>query len=180
MSRLSDVSNAAIRKLIGTYNSIKGILAINAGSAATIKTTSAALVYVINGVFYTAAAWAAQAITVTNGPVNGLGYVQPAGTTVYYTLGLNAAGTICVVQGTYAGQSLNQLNPTLGVGGGYAGAQRVGDGSMPLVPADYCPIGIIKVVTDSSHTFTAGTTALDATGVTASYFDVAVMPEGNL
>ena len=37
MARLNDISNAALRGAIGNYNMTKGVLAINAGSAATIR-----------------------------------------------------------------------------------------------------------------------------------------------
>ena len=167
MSRLSDVTNAAIKKLLGTKCVSKITLAINAGGAATVKNTNA-IVYAIAGLFYTASALSAQSIAVTHGynAVAGGGYVQPVSTTVYYTLALNAAGTLCVVQGSYAGQALS----------GQMGTSAVGDGAIPDVPDGYCPIGYIKVVTDSTHTFTAGTTVLDSAGITATYQDLFVLP----
>ncbi len=53
----------------------------------------------------------------------------------------------------------------------------VGDGDIPDEPAGYTAIGAIKVVTAAETTFTPGTTLLDAAGITATYFDVAVLPE---
>ena len=173
MPRLSDISNAATVDLIGNASLAKAVLAINAASAATVKTTTA-LLYTVNGVMYTKAILSAQAITPThtqNGAVSGGSYVQPVSTTVYYTLSANAAGTIAVTQGTFAGQDLSLMN---------AGASVRGDGSVPDAPDLYTPFGVIKVVTNASTTFTAGTTALDAAGLTVSYFDVAVLPAGAL
>lgn len=47
-------------------------------------------------------------------------------------------------------------------------------GALPVVPASNALIGAIKVTTDATHTFTSGTTALNATGITSEFFDVDV------
>jgi hypothetical protein len=180
--RLSDVSSAAVRALLGNASLVRGILAINAGGAATVKTT-AALSYTIDGILYAKAALAAQAITVTHGVaaggdpiVNAGGYVQPINTTVYYTLALNAAGTVAVVQGAYDGQ-IPTLDPTKGIGSLAAvGTSAVGNGNVPNAPDGYTAIGIIKVVTNGATTFTPGTTLLDAAGLAITYFDVCLLP----
>ena len=52
MPRLSDITNNAIKTLLGYKNNTRAVLAINAGSAATVKTTSA-YEYVNNGVLKT-------------------------------------------------------------------------------------------------------------------------------
>jgi len=153
MSDLTKVSNQDIANALGGMCLTKGVLAINAASAATVKTTNA-LVYGVAGVLYTKAALAA--------------YVQPINTTALYVLALNAAGTVAVVQGTYAGQQVtygSDLSKIVTAGYG-----------VPTLPAGYTPIGAIKVATNGSATFTAGTTALDAAGVTATYFDLALLP----
>lgn len=174
MARLSDITNAAIKKLLGYRNLDLATLAMNAAGAATVKTTGA-LNYLVNGVLKTKAALAAQSIAITHG----LSYIQPAETTVFYTLGLNAAGTVCVVQGSYAGQKLS-TDPTKGVGVSQMGATWVGDGSIPDVPEGYTAIAVLKVTTAAATTFTAGTTLLDAAGVTVGYHEVAVLPDGTL
>lgn len=173
MSKISDLTGQALRDLIGNMSYSKAVLAINAASAATVKTTGA-LAFSINGVQLTKAALAAQSIAITHtddGRVAGNSYVQPALTTVYYTLGVNAAGTISVTQGTYAGQLLIS---------GQAGSSYAGDGSVPNAPAGYVPFGVMKVATGAATTFTPATTLLDAALVTVTYFDVAVMPAGLL
>lgn len=178
MSKLSDLTVAALIALIGYANITPAAaavnLAINAAGAATVKTNSA-LQYLNNGVIKYKAALAAQSIA----PTAGQAYVQPVSTTVYYTLGLDAAGAVVVVQGSYDGQKLS-LDPSKGLGNSQAGSSWEGDGSIPDVPAGVTPFGVIKVVTNGVATFTPGTTALDAAGVTASYFDVAVLPNGTL
>lgn len=178
MSRLSDVTNIAILNMLGYSNeTARGAavnLAINAAGAATIK-SNAAFSYVNNGVKCYKAALAAQSIA----PSFGLSYIQPINTTVYYTIGLDALGAVCVVQGSYNGQILS-LDPTKGVGISQAGANYVGDGSIPDVPAGYTAIGVIKVVTNGAATFNPSVTLLDAAGLTVTYFDVTVLPSGKL
>ena len=63
MSRLDDLNHAAIRAL-GNRSLNSAALAINAASAATFKTT-ATLNYTIDGVFYSKAAFTAQAFPAT-------------------------------------------------------------------------------------------------------------------
>jgi len=77
--------------------------------------------------------------------------VQAAGTTTYNMLCLDASGAATIVNGT--------------PGAGY-----------PAVPATVCPIGITKIVTDATHTFTPATTLLGATGITATHFNISVVP----
>ena len=178
--KLSDVTAAALVGLLGNVSLNKAVLAINLASAATVKTTNA-LTYTVNGVLYTKAALAAQAITVTHDAYGNVfpGYLIPVNKTVYLTLALNAAGTLSVVQGTFAGQ-VAQGDPSIGVGPAYNnGISFVGSGAVPDVPAGYTAIGVIKLVNGAAP-FTIGTTALDAGTVVTSYFDVAILPAGLL
>jgi hypothetical protein len=165
MAKLSAQTSMAAR-LDGAVNLAKAVLAINAASAATVKTTNA-LTYLLDGIMYSKSALSAQALTflaALNGMLTAF-YTQPASTTVYYLLVVDKSGNVYCVQGTYAGQNLG------------VGLSVVGDGTVPDVDTStYCPFGIIKIVTDSSHTFVPGTTALDATGITATYFDIACIP----
>lgn len=173
MSDLSKLSARDLISAIGTRCMTKITLAINAASAATVKTTGA-INYTIGGIFYTAAALSNKAITVTHRAdgsavtANDAAYVQPAETTVVYVLALNAAGTLAVVQGSYAGQSITFS----------ADKSRVitGTGAIPALPAGYCPIGAIKVKTAAATTFTPATTALDAAGLTVTFSDLSQLP----
>lgn len=174
MSALADISNGIIRKALGNVALTKGVLAINAATAATVKTTNA-ISYALNGVLYSKAALAAQSIAVTHdawgAPVSAAAfpaYVLPAGKTMYLLLSLNAAGTVAVSQGTYDGQAVahgTDLSKVL-----------VGNGAIPQEPEGYTAFGLIKVTTAGAATFTPGTTALDAANVTASYFDLLYVP----
>lgn len=177
MSRLDAHTAAGPQATAGNRCTSAHVLAINAGGAATVKTTGA-IVHTLDGVTRSKAALSAQSIAVTHNylGVASAGYVQPASTTVYYTLAVNAAGSVAVVQGAYFGQTFDTA-PTASLGqNSFGGARVTGDGAVPSVPAGYCPFGLVKVATNGSTTFTPGTTALDAAGVTASFFDLAVIP----
>jgi hypothetical protein len=174
MSKLSDLTNKSISDLLGNMTLNKAVLAINAASAATVKTTSA-ITFTNNGVLLTKAALAAQSVVATHF-MNGkmavtASQIQPISSTAYYTLGLDGSGNVCVSQGSVVGQNLSQFQ---------MGVSAVGDGLVPDVPTGFTPFGVIKVVTNGATTFQIGTTALDAAGCTFTFFDVAVMPAGLL
>ncbi len=78
--------------------------------------------------------------------------VQPVNTTAYYVVALDTLGGVTTTQG-------------------FVTVPDVGNGMVP--------VGIIKVVTNGATTFTANTTALDAVGLTVTYFDVSVLPSSN-
>jgi hypothetical protein len=181
MSKLSDVSNLAIRNMLGNRTLNKPTLAmdVTGGDEEHVQTT-AAIEYIVDGIHYSKAILNAQSIAVTHG-WNGeasAGYVQPLLKTAYYVLGLNSSGTVCCVQGNYAGQTLS-MDPTVGVGQSVAGATWVGKGDIPDVPSGYTAFGIIKIALAGAATFTAGTTALNAANVTATFTDVAVLPNAS-
>lgn len=180
--KLGDINNGPIRAGLGYRNNTRAVLAINAASAATVKTTSA-IDYTNNGVYKNKAALSAQSLVPAGYMFNWQGnavsafYVQPISTTVYYVIALDSSGNVNVVQGNYSGQKLSN-DPTVGVGQSVAGATWVGDGSVPDIPAGLTPIGMLKVATNASVTFTPGTTLLDAAGVTVTYSDLELLPEG--
>lgn len=173
MSALSNIQNGTLRTALGDRCFSKATLAINAGAAATIKTTGATT-YSVGGVFYSKAALSAQSIAITHRFDGGVvtadrpAYVQPISTTVIYVIAVNAAGTVAVVQGSYAGQSITFLPDLSKI--------VTGAGGVPAEPEGYTAIGAIKVVTNGSTTFTPATTALDAAGLTVTYFDISTLP----
>lgn len=174
MTTLAQVNDLGLRRALGDRCYSYATLAINAGGAATIKTTGATS-YSVDGIMYTKAALAAQAITVTHNllglPVSGASasgpgaYVQPASTTVIYVVALNAAGTVAIVQGGYTGQVITAP-------GGIVSTSK---GEAPVVPIGYAPIGYMKVALGAT-TFTPGTTLLDAANVTATYGNLSALP----
>ena len=83
--------------------------------------------------------------------------VQPVLTKCLYLIQVDAAGVVTSVQGV----------PVLT-------ADLVGGTKVlhwPLPAAGKCPIGAVKVETQSSATFTPGTTALDAANIVETYYD---------
>lgn len=160
MAKLSAVDTAAAR-ILGNMTFTKGVLAINGASAATVKTTNA-IVYSVDGVIYSKAALSAQALTVVSGGTPF--YVQPANTTTYYLLAVNAAGTVITVQGDNTARvSSNGPAATFGLG------------NVPDAPSGYTPFGLIKVAT-GAVTFTPATTALDAASITFTFYDLSTAP----
>lgn len=91
MAKLSDTNYEGDRELIGTRNQTAAVLAINAASAATFKTTSA-YVYLVDGVFKAKTALAAQAFSTGHA-------AHAIGVTGYYVVGLDAAGAVTTTQG---------------------------------------------------------------------------------
>ena len=177
MSKLSDLNSAAAR-LLGNMVLTKANAVI--GATATAFTTGNAITTVIDGVMRTLAAQTNTALAAlatadfaaptSQAALNFLQpsgltgfYVQPAGTTVYYALCVNSAGTVRVVQGTYDGQQLQ------------AGLSAPGKSWIPDVPDSWAPFAVMKVVTAGSA-FTPATTAL--TGL-ATFADVAILPSAN-
>lgn len=172
MSKLSDIDNLANRILSG--NRAEASAGFATGTTTTLVKTTVVLPYVINGIWYSKAITDNQAVTgaTVTGPLVGGGtYTQPAATTVYYVLSYNAAGTLYVTQGSYAGQSLGQPG-------------AVGDGSIPDVQdLTLCPAGILKVVNTSLSAnggFRLGTDAIGIANTTATYFNIANLPSGLL
>ena len=176
MSKLSDISNAAVREMLGTY-SVGTIVLAATGSAATLKSTqspAASFFTVINGVPRLKAnlsGYALATLAALQFPETGQNgyYIQPAGTAVYYLLVINAAGTVYAIQGSYAGQSFVPFT------------SKLGTGDLPgvAVKETYAPIGCMLMTTDASHTFTPATTNTDATGCTATFADLNVLPSVN-
>jgi hypothetical protein len=161
MATLKDSGNAVTRTLEGYRNTSAAGLAINAAGAATFKTTSG-YTYLSDGVFKTKAALAAQAFSAGHA-------VQPIGQTLYYTVGLDAAGNVFTYQGT--APSNNQVAEALANNlPASSVASKIAD-----VPPGVTAVGLIKVVATGTA-FTPGATALDAAGITATFFDVALLP----
>lgn len=167
-------NHADAGRIPGSMCLTKATLAINASSAATVKTTGATTISV-GGVMKSFSALSAAALTaMSDSDVTGFVqprgaagfYTQPVSTTAYYVLAHNGT-SLRVIQGTYAGQPMQPY----GIG-------AVGNGKVPKCPDGWVPFGIIKVVTDGSTTFAPGTTALDASGLTVTFFDIAVNPAG--
>lgn len=172
MSKMNHLPTAA-QRLLG--NCIQGRAAVVIGATTSAITSTVAVVSVIDGITRGVAAFTNQALTALAASDLGSAlanwlqpwgrpgfYVQPANTTVYYVVVVNAAGNIRVVQGTWAGQLLTDPS----------GYTQVGVGDVPDIPDGVVPLAILKVASGGS-TFTPGTTAL--TGIT-TIIETSVLP----
>lgn len=86
---------------------------------------------------------------------------QPKSTFCNYLITLDAAGAFCTIQGAFeTAQTFN----------------------LPFVPAGQCPIGVVSLATDTTHTFTSGTTAgiHSISGVTDTYWDLSSAVQSNV
>jgi len=176
MSALNDISSQALRSIGNLVHGTPAVFAINAGSAATVKTTNAIL-HTVNGIIKSRAALSAVALAAPTSSTSLIGggtldaneaakwgfRVQPISKTCYYVLALDGQSTAGLVtfQGTWTDQDLSLR------GSGVA----KGDGLVPSIPAGFLPVGLIKVVTGSAA-FTPATTALDAANITFTFYDI--------
>lgn len=142
----------------GTFCMSKVGLAIGDGAktgialASTVGTGSD---FCIDGILYN------KADSATNVPLTAAA-IQPVLTKCLYLICINSSGTISSVKGTAV------LAADLTAGTAVL--------KWPELPVDLCPIGAVKIALASTATFTAGTTALDAANVTATYYDLHCMP----
>ena len=142
----------------GTYCVSSAGLAIGDGAKtgpAIVGEDSLGLTFAIDGILY----YKADAATVI--PLTAA-TAQAVSTSCLYLMQIDTAGTVSSVKGREV------LTADLT------------DGSEVLewpVPADgKCPIGAVRIDTDSTHTFTPGTTALDAAGITETYYNLITVP----
>ena len=146
----------------GTMCLSKAGLAIGDGAKtgpAIVSVVGAGIDFMIDGLLYNKGD-AATVLPLTAATV------QPADTTCLYLMQIDKDGTVTSAQGEPV------LNTLLA-----AGAKRL---LWPEVDADTkCPFGAVKVKT-VAVTFTPGTTALDASGITETYYDLAMVPTKGL
>lgn len=117
-------------------------------NAATFKTANT-LTYTANGVF--ASKGATDNLTFSSGA-----RAVPAASACLFAVWIDAAGNITTTQGPIVGSTE--------------------DCPVPVTVGGLSLVGLIRVVTDGSTTFTAGTTDLGASGVTDTYYNCSVMP----
>ena len=120
-------------------------------SATTTKVKTVTTVnYTVDGVFYSLSPDAAITVPALT--------AQAPSTYAKYLVAVNAAGTISITQGVQRSTAAEAFLPDLLDG--------------------YTPIGYFQVLTNSSTTFTPGTTGLDNAGVTVTYVNIGAMASG--
>lgn len=156
------MSHADSQTIVGCFSA--GGLTINAGGAATCKTVNTVQI-MYNGKMKAVSAFTAQAF-----PSSPSLPVQPVSTTYYY---------LVTVKWSDASKRIFGPTELLNSSGTNVGNNVMGSAAitsrLPRAPEGFVPVGAISVTTDSSTTFTPGTTALDAAGLTVTYTDLAGM-----
>ena len=135
-----------------SYNSVNGNRCLSNATLAKGTTTTistAAIDFEIDGLVYTKAAASNFAPTACA--------AQAAGTTCMYLVTVVSGGTVTVTKGTE--QVTGSGNPLF----------------WPAIPASSAVIAAFKIAT-ATNPFTSGTTAHDASGVTATYYNFASPP----
>lgn len=146
----------------GSFCMVKAGLAIGDGAKTGVAIAApigAGIDYCIDGILYN------KADAATNLPFTAAA-IQPVLTKCLYLVCVDAAGAVTTVKGTAV--------LTAALTAGTAVLQ------WPDLPANKAPIGAVKIALASTATFTAGTTALDATNVTATYYDLFCLPSAAL
>lgn len=155
--------------------------ALNSGALAegtnanTIKTT-ADINYVVDGRFYSKATTDNIAISYSGpsvyqapagvGSLNGAFTGGVNGSTRLYLICLSTAGAVSIVPGPI-------------VDSAELAAGRVGL-QFPDAPNGVCPIGAMRIALTQGTTFTPGSVDLSASGVTASFINLATVPANPL
>jgi hypothetical protein len=155
LSSITMTASLAARDEVRVSNNQSIIYAANRAEAAAgcakatnntgVKTVNT-LSYVIDGAWQATVAATDPAWTLTGG-------VVPASSWTKWYLLVNAGGsTFSVLQGT-----VSQVSAASVV--------------MPFMPQSLCVVGVLTLATAAATTFTPGTTALNATGITATFND---------
>jgi len=145
---LAGVNHRALRNMLG--NRAMTFVGLLIGTTTTSTVDYDAFTFAIGGRTYEQAAGVTEALTVLD--YYGDTAVQAAGTTCFYMVTVNAAGTENIIKGK---------------------DDEIVD--LPGIPDTECLIGIIKVVT-VAVTFTPATTDFDASGVTTTFYDYVHAP----
>ncbi len=150
--------------------------AIAAGTTAGTVKTTVAIAYALDGRFYSKAITDNIAISYSGpavyqaptgvGSVNGGFTGGSNGSTRIYGLFLDASGTVSVLPGA--------IVDSADLAAGRASLQ------WPDVPNNVCPFGAVRIAVTAGTSFVPGTTSLSASGVTATYYNLADMPANPL
>jgi len=161
---LADITNAALRFLVGFCNVASMGLKQGTTPAAVVTAAASAYTYVVDGIFTTltgslAANWLLDLATTYNYKAIVANAVSAQYTT--FVLCNNATGTSFIAS----------QGPIVTA----AADMTLGD-----IPVGYTPVGYVKIAVTAGNVFTPGTTSLTGTGVTATYVNCGVLPSGTL
>ena len=144
-----------LNHLVRGGNLCLGKAGLTVGTTSTKIKIATAIGYAINGVLYAKAITDNIALTAAD--------AQAVSTSCLYLVCIDAAGTVSTVKGTEV--------LTADITSGKAVLTWPQPSSNDVVA-----IGAVRVDTSASVTFIAGTTALDAAGITDTYYDLFAIP----
>lgn len=151
------------RLMHGTRTLTFATLAIDGTNAENVQTGNA-IDFCIDGVLYTKATVAEIDISALDViDEQGVASAMTAQATAkdrIYLLAIDKSGNIHVIEG----QDVDTGE----------------DAFCPGCPADHAPFGAVKVANATGSDFTFGTTDLDTSGITDTYFNLALVPSGAL
>ena len=141
---------------------------LKAGTTSTY-TTTATTAHVINGKFGTTLAAQTNTASPTADVNTGAAFkAMAANQACNYVWGVNAAGAIKVAQGPIVDTETGVTTT--------AGAFKMAP-QFPPIPADFCPIGYCVIRTSpTGSAFTFGATEWAASGITATFANIATLP----
>lgn len=120
-------------------------------------------------------------VTTSNYSIDGITYSKTGAATVipFTALGIQAALTKCLylIQLDSAGTATFVKGTAVLTADLTAGTKVL---KWPEGSASNCVVGAVKIACASTATFTPGTTALDATNITATYYDLCTVPTAPL
>jgi len=153
---------------------------------------------VVGSVITITPATTTEAITVTATVTKAVGDPTTTATvaqTIIGAKGVKTANTFLFGIDGHCGQQTTQTNVALGgstlpassfrwylASIGTTGVVTMTPGTdnenmLPAIPANQAPIGALKIATGAAATFTPGTTGLNATGITDTYYDLSCVPK---
>jgi hypothetical protein len=160
-------------KSLANFNISPTVVWAKGTAAGAVQSTVASILYVLNGVWKTKTVTdnISLAPTTTQYDVTGKAVgtqAVPAGSEVYFLISLDASGNVHVTEGDVVTTGSTYLDAQ--------GNTQTKVATLPDCPDDDAAVAAIKVVTDSTHTFTPGTTNTDAAGITTTFTTLSSMP----
>jgi len=182
MGRLAVFMNDEYRTSLGNVCLGAAGLTFNTTTPVALDTANA-VDYTVDGVIHNLAVLSAQAFSAGNTSIG-------PNEKVFFALVADAAGNVATIQGdtfktvfqngtTYYADKNWGVNASQTQTDPYPSNTVLQESTiqfLPGVPVSFTAIGLIKVETDTVTSFVPGITALNATGITATFYDVMTLP----
>jgi hypothetical protein len=165
---LGGVASQLLRHMIGNRCHTAVTLAMHSSNKENLKTAAAGILSV-NGKFYTTA-------IATEIDVSALAFLSETGATVSNVVVAASKKCVFLVIGSAASTPIHKIVQGVVVDNVAGTAAKT-----PGCPPDHAAFGAVLVQNSAAGSaFTFGTSLLDAAGITATYFDLATVPSGDM